>query len=76
MAAKAIAGEVKRSSPKRRIAISLTESELKQVEERAKKFSMDDARFCAYCVKFYLTEFGEEAALRPLKKPDQPRLNL
>lgn len=61
---------------KRRVAISLTKAELKQVEERAKRFSMTDAAFCAHCVKFYLSHYAEDAALRPLKQDDQPRLDV
>jgi hypothetical protein len=69
-------GEKKSAAAKRRIAISLTDEELKHVEEVAKRFAMKDAAFCGYCVKFYLSHFGGDATLKRLAEDDQPRLSL
>ncbi len=58
---------------KRRIAISLTDDEQRTVEIVAKRFAMKDAAFCAYCVKYYLSHFGDDTDLKRLAF-EQPRL--
>lgn len=54
------------SQPARRIAISLSAEELREVEALAQRYSMKDAALCAYFVRFYLSNFGDQA-LQPLR---------
>ena len=59
-----------------RIAISLSPEELQHVNVVAIRFGMKPAAFAAFCVRFYLSNFGNEQSLKPISPNPQPRLDV
>lgn len=59
----------------KRIAITLSAEDRLRADEVAARYDMTPAAFSAYCVKFYLSRYGD-GPLQPLPRDPQGRLDV